>query len=412
MLLKLFYKALTKISFKEISGGLNAVDGFSSAGINSGLRKSKPDLSVIYSEKPCVAVGSFTKNIVKAAPVIYSMKYINKPVSAVIVNSANANACTGEKGIEDTYTIASYLAEKLNLKQSNVLVYSTGVIGKYLPVQKIVYGIDKLKKILEKGGNDSMAKAILTTDLVEKEVAVEFKIKGKKIKIAGIAKGSGMIAPDMATMLSFIVSDVNIEKSLLNKLFKKAVANSFNRVTVDGDMSTNDSVLFLTNRFANNKILTDKDKIDKEIFYNMLLYVMNKLAKKIIQDGEGATKIIRIRVNKASSEKNAKLIADKISKSLLVKTAIYGSDANWGRVLAVAGSAGVKFNPDKVIIKFGNILVFDGEPVKFSEKKAKAYLDKNEIDIVIELNTGKYSAEMLTCDLTEEYIKINSKYRT
>ncbi len=412
MFLKLFYKALHKIPFKEIKGGINSVPGFISAGINSGLRKVKPDLGLIISDTKCVGAAVFTKNIVKAAPVIYSMKYINKPISAVIINSANANACTGEKGLEDTYTVASYVAQKLNLKTSNVLVFSTGVIGEYLPVKKIVSGIDKLTDIIKDGGNNNITKAILTTDKVEKEVSIEFKLKGKKIRIAGIAKGSGMIAPNMATMLAFIVSNIVIEKSLLKKLFKTAVENSFNLITVDGDMSTNDSVLFLTNSKAENNPIKESDKLEKEIFYNMLLYVMKKLARMIVEDGEGATKLIKIKVENASDKKSARKIAFKIANSSLVKTAVYGSDANWGRILAAAGSAGVKFNPDKVIIKFGNHILYNGEPVKFSEKKLKQYLDKKEINITVDLKKGKYSAEVLTSDLTEEYIKINSKYRT
>ncbi len=398
--------------FKEVKKNLNSVDGFVTAGINAGLRKVKPDMALIYSEEECLAIGAFTKNIVKAAPVLYSMKNLKNPIRAVIINSANANACTGEKGLEDVYFTANYVAQNLNISSKNVLVFSTGVIGEYLDMKKIRNGVERLSSIIKEGGNNLASKAILTTDTREKEVTVEFKIFNKIVKISGIAKGSGMIAPDMATMLAFLVSDIVIDKKLLKKLFFKAVENSFNLITVDGDMSTNDSVLFLTNQKSGIKRITEKDKREVEIFYNALLYVLKRLSEMIVRDGEGATKLIKIRVEGAKSEKDAKKIAFKIANSLLVKTAVYGADANWGRILASAGAAGVKFNPENVIIKFGKFVLYNGEPVRFSEAKVRKYLEGKDINIFLNLKMGKYSAEVLTSDLTEDYIKINSKYRT
>jgi len=404
---------MKKQKIKESSGGVTAPQGFLSAGINCGLRKSKPDLALIYSTEKCVAVAAFTKNLFRAAPVVVSKENIKNPIQAVIINSGNANACTGKRGINNAQEMCSLTAQYLNIKPENVLVFSTGVIGKYLEMNKIRQGIKILIPLLSKNSHIQSAQAILTTDKVIKEVAVEFKIKNKKVKIGAMAKGSGMIAPDMATMLAFITSDINIEKKLLKKLFKKAIEESFNLISVDGEMSTNDSVVFLTNRMANNPIITEDTSLYSNIFYNNLLYVMQKLAKLIVKDGEGVTKVIEIFVKNAANKRKAKKIAQAVANSPLVKTAIYGEDPNWGRIIASIGGCGEKFLPEKVSLKFGNYTVFrNNTPVKSNEEKLKQYLKNDEIKIVINLNEGNETVKFITGDLTEEYININAKYRT
>lgn len=401
------------IKIKEISSGITAPVGFKANGINAGLRKKNLDLGLFYSEKSCICAGVFTKNVIKAAPVIFSSANIKNKIQAVVINSGIANACTGKKGFADTQKTALKTAALLNIKKNNVLVFSTGVIGKYLDMKKITGGLKKLVSILTKKGHENIAKAIMTTDLVKKEAAVEFNIKGKSVKIGAMAKGAGMIAPNMATMLCFITSDITIEKKLLNKIFKDIVNKTFNRITIDGDMSTNDSVVMLCNGLIGNKIITSKDKKEIKVFSANLYYVMDKLAKELVKDGEGVTKFIKIKINSAKSKKDAEKIGFKIANSPLVKTAFYGSDANWGRILGAVGASGVIFNPDKVEIKFGKYSLYkNGSPVKFSEKKLEKYLKQSEVDVYVNLNQGKESCVIYTSDLTEEYIKINAHYRS
>ncbi len=402
-----------KKKFKIIEGGITAPKGFLANGVNCGLRKNKLDLAVIYSEKPCTAAGTFTKNIVKAAPVIFTQENINNPIYALVVNSKIANACTGKKGYDDTVTTSKILGNLLDIASSNVLIFSTGIIGKFLDMQKIQKGLYSVSKILSKEGGKNVAKAILTTDTVKKEIAVECTVLGKKVKIAGIAKGSGMIAPDMATLLAFITSDICIEKKLLKKIFNEIVNKTFNTITIDGEMSTNDSAVIVCNSLAGNKMLTEKDKKDVKVFYDNLFFVMKDLSKKLVKDGEGATKLIEINVVNAKSRNEAKTIGFKIGNSPLVKTAIYGADANWGRILATVGAKGIKFNPNKIEIKFGPYTLFkNGSPAKFSEKRLKSYLHNHEIKIIFNLNQGKNKYTVFSSDFTEEYIKINAHYRS
>jgi len=402
-----------KIGIKIVSGGITAPEGFVANGINCGIKKKRPDLGLIFSKEECIAVGTFTTNLVKAAPIILCKKNINNKINAIVVNSGIANACTGAKGLRDAEEINVFLAKLLNIKPSNILQLSTGVIGEYLSVSKIKNGLKKLIPSLDKKNHLNMGKAIMTTDTFPKEIAVEFEIKNKRVKIGGIAKGSGMISPKMATMLCIITSDVNIEKGLLNKIFKEIVNKTFNRITIDGDMSTNDAAIMLANGCAENKIIKMKDEKEKKIFYENLYFVMDHLAKELVKDGEGATKFIKLKIDKINDEKKGEKIGFKIANSLLFKTAMYGGDANWGRVLASVGSVGIDFDIEKIIIKFGPYVLFkNGKPVKFSEVKVEKYLSQKEIEVSVILNEGENSLIIYTTDLTEEYIKINSKYRT
>ena len=398
---------------KKIQSGITAPKGFTANGINCGVKKNKLDLGVIYSERPCICAGTFTKNIFKSPAVKFSLQNIKNKIQAVVINSGIANACTGKQGYKDAVKTAQIISGLLNIHQKNILAFSTGVIGQFLNMEKICTGLKKLVPILSKKGHDNVAKAIMTTDTVKKEVAVEFTINDKKIKLGSMAKGSGMIAPDMATMLAFITSDINIDKEVLNKIFKDIVYRTFNRITIDGDTSTSDSVVILCNGMADNKLITVKDKNGIKIFSANLYYLMDELVKKLVKDGEGATKFIKVNVLNSRNEKEALKIGFKIANSLLVKTAIYGSDANWGRIVAAAGSAGVSFDPDRVEVKLGRYILFrNGMPVKFSEKLLKKYLNQSEIELYFNVNTGKENIIIYTSDLTEEYIRINAHYRS
>jgi len=404
---------MKKIKIKEILGGITASTGFLASGTNCGIRKIKPDIALIFSKEKCQAVASFTKNQFQAAPILVSKKHLNNPISAIIVNSGNANAATGKQGISDADEMCKITADYLNVKKENILVSSTGVIGKRLDLEKIRKGIKMLIPILSKKGHTDAASAILTTDKRVKEVAVQFKINRKTVRIGAMAKGSGMINPSMATMLAFISSDVNIERKLLKRIFQHAVDNSFNLITVDGDMSTNDSVIFLANGMTGNTLIDNSKPEYVKIFYANLLYVMKKLARMIVQDGEGVTKLIEVEVRNSLTFKEAKKIASSISKSLLVKTAVYGQDPNWGRVVAALGACGVKLPIEKISIKFGNTTVFkNNEPVKFNEKKVKDYLKNDEVKIIVDIQKGDKSVTFLSGDLTEEYVRINAHYRT
>ncbi|MDD5067307.1 MAG: bifunctional glutamate N-acetyltransferase/amino-acid acetyltransferase ArgJ [bacterium] len=398
---------------RSIQGSVTAPRGFIANGINCGLRKERPDIGLLFSLTPCVAAGAFTRNLVKAAPVRFCMKNLANPIHAVFVNSRIANACTGPRGYQDTVSISRMVSDLLGIKPQNVLVASTGIIGRFLDMRKIGAGLKELAPGLNRKGNRNMARAILTTDTKEKEIAVEFRIKGKKVKLGGIAKGSGMIAPDMATLLAFLTSDIKIEKKILQKIFSEVISRTFNAITIDGDMSTNDTALILCNGQAGNDTLTAKDKKDLAVFRDHLYYVLNDLSVKLVKDGEGVTRFVRLHVVHAADRSQAGAIGFKIANSPLVKTAFYGSDANWGRILGAAGAAGVHFNPEKVEVRFGPYtLCRKGAPVTFSEGLLKKYLSRGEIDVTIDLHQGKESFVIYTSDLTEDYIRINAHYRS
>lgn len=385
--------------------------GFLTAGIHSNIKKSGlKDLALIYSESPAVAAGVFTRNIVKAAPVIYSQNIIKKnQIQAIVINSGCANACTGEKGLEDVKIVCEEIAKASGIKSESVIMASTGVIGERLPVRKIIEHIPQLIRKLSVHGLYDSARAIMTTDRIPKIISRKIKIKGGIVKLTGFAKGAGMIQPNMATMLAFILTDADVPRNLLTKMLKKSVDISFNRITVDGDMSTNDTVIALANGASGIKIQSQKE-ISK--FNGELNQICLKLAEMIVADGEGATHIVRIEVIGAKTEDDAKKIAYKIGNSPLVKTAIYGRDPNWGRIIASAGASGVKFDPAKIEIYFDNIQVVKNGVSFQNDSSAKKIMGKKSYTIRINLNSGNASFSILTTDLTYEYIRINSAYKS
>jgi len=398
----------------DCQGGVTAPKGFRAAGMYCGIRKVKKDIAMIVSEVPATSAGVFTLNKTQAACVLVDKIQLKRsPVcSAVVVNSGNANACTGERGLNDTWQMVKTTAQALNLPEEQVMVSSTGVIGQYMPMDKVVPAIAQLAAKLSMSGNGDAAEAIMTTDTFPKEAAVHFTLGKKIVTIGGVAKGSGMIAPNMATMLAFITTDVAISGDLLAKALRAANNRSFNRITVDGDMSTNDMVLVMANGLAGNAPLTENSE-EFQLFGAALEYVLIKLAKMIAKDGEGATKLIEIMVKGAISEEEAAQAARAVANSNLVKTAIHGADANWGRILAAVGYSGIDFNPDNVEISFGDLPVLKKNyEIVLDEEKAKELLLKDSVIIVVDLNQGSQFARFWTCDLTKEYVHINASYRS
>ena len=400
-----------------ISGGVCAAKGFQANGIHCGIRhnKTKRDLALIWSEVPAACAGVYTANLVKGAPIAVTKAHIaDGRAQAVICNSGNANTCNAD-GIEVAEKMCELLANEMSMKASDVVVASTGVIGQRLNVEPIAKGIPALVKGLG-DHSDFAAEAIMTTDLKKKEIAVSFEIDGVECKIGGIAKGSGMIHPDLATMLVFITTDCAVSAQMLNKALKADVQNTFNMVSVDGDTSTNDTVMVLANGMAGNKeIVSEGPAFDA--FMQALNTVTVYLCRCIAGDGEGATKLLECRVSGARSEKDAKAVAKSVICSSLTKAAMFGADANWGRVLCAIGYSGAAVDVEKVEVKFhsakGDVLVCEnGAGVDFSEEKAKEILLEPAIDIVIDLHDGEGAATAWGCDLTYDYVKINGDYRT
>ncbi|MCX6145485.1 MAG: bifunctional glutamate N-acetyltransferase/amino-acid acetyltransferase ArgJ [Ignavibacteriales bacterium] len=405
---------MTTPAMNECPGGITAPMGFRAAGMYSGIRKIKKDMAMIVSDAPATAAGVFTLNRTQAAPVLVDKIQLKRSsvCSAIVVNSGNANACTGERGLSDAWEMVRATAVALNIAETHVLISSTGVIGQYMPMDKVSPAISKLAGKLSKQGSADTAEAIMTTDTFPKEVAVKFTLGGKTITIGGVAKGSGMIAPNMATMLAFVTTDIALDRVLLAKALQGANNRSFNRITVDGDMSTNDMVLVLANGMARNSRVTDNSE-EYQLFAAALEYVLIKLAKMIAKDGEGATKLIEIMVKGARSEEEAVQAARAVANSNLVKTAIHGADANWGRILAAVGYSGIDFNPDNVEISFGELPVLRRNyEIVLDEEKAKDLLLKDNVMIVVNLNQGSQFARFWTCDLTKEYVHINASYRS
>ncbi len=389
-------------------------EGFKVSSINCGIKRSgKKDLALLFSKVACASAATFTVNKMKSGSVVLSEAHIKKGLSqAVIVNSGNANCCVGKKELEDAKSITSLVAKKLNLKKDLVLIASTGIIGRELPVNKIKSGVTPLIKTLKKGNGSNFSKAIMTTDTVPKEVSVKIKIASKWISVSGVAKGSGMISPNMATMLAFFVTDVCIEKSALKSAFKESISSSFNRITVDGDMSTNDTAIILANGTAKNKTIKKGTK-GYFSFLNALKFLSTELAKKIVLDGEGATKFVEVIVKGAKDIKIAQSLARHIASSNLIKTMIAGGDPNWGRVAASIGSSGAKVNKNKVDIYFGKKPVMkNGSGTKVPRKALLDLFKKKEILVTVDLKSGKKSSKIWTCDLTEDYVKINAEYET
>ena len=403
---------------KIIEGGVCAAKGFSANGVHCGIRKNKTkkDISLIFSSVPATAAAVYTTNLVKGAPLIVTKEHLkNGKAQAIICNSGNANTCN-ENGVEIADKTAELVAQSLNISKNDVVVASTGVIGLPLDIAPFKKGIPELKKGLSTSGSKAAAEGIMTTDVNMKEVAIETKIGGKTCHIGGIAKGSGMIHPNMATMLVFITTDVAISPKMLRAALKTDISKTFNMISIDGDTSTNDMVVVLANGEAGNAPIKDFGK-DFDDFMKALNTISVELCRRIAADGEGATKLLECKVSGAASEKIAKTVAKSIICSSLTKAAMFGADANWGRVLCAIGYSGVKTDVSKVALSFkskaGKISVAkNGCGIAFSEDKAKKILSEDEIEILVDLGSGEYSSTAWGCDLTYDYVKINGDYRT
>lgn len=389
------------------------VPGFSFSAATAGIKESgTKDMALIYSEIPAVMAGVFTKNSIKAAPVKLAIDKISKQKGqAIIINSGNANACTGQQGMNDAAEMTSSTAAALNISEDLVYVSSTGIIGRHMPMDVINKAIPGLAKELSRSEMDSAAAAIMTTDTFPKKISKTIKIDGKTITISGIAKGSGMICPDMATMLCYIVTDLAISPAALDSALRNAVDRSFNRLSVDNDMSTNDTVFVMANGMAGNKPVTMRSR-DYTKFKNILEEISYELAKLIAIDGEGATKLIEVMVKGAASETDAEKAAMSIANSMLVKTAIFGKDPNWGRIIAAAGYSGARLKEDSIAILINNIELVTNGIGTGNETAANKELQKNDINITVNLGAGSSEAKVLTCDLTDGYIDINAHYTT
>ncbi len=411
------YKTQTK-DINVISGNIVAPEGFYAAGAHIGIKRKRKDLTLIKSEIPATAAGVFTLNAIKAPPVLWNQGHIHNKIRGIIINSGVANSCTGKTGTKNAELMAQIYAECINAHKDEVLVSSTGVIGVQLPMDKIEHGIKNLSPALDRTDEsaENAALGILTTDKFIKEIAVEIEIGGKTVKIGAIAKGSGMIHPNMATMLAFITTDIDIDRDLLQKALKETVDDSYNMISIDGDTSTNDMVIVLANaRAGNTPVNSENENYHK--FKKALEHVNLYLAKQIIMDGEGATRFIEVEVKGTATKNDAKSIAKSIINSNLFKTAMFGADANWGRIMCAAGYSGVKFDYTKSSVGFSsNAGSFNtltcGEPVGFDEDEALKILKEREIKVTLTLEEGGAQAAAWGCDLSYEYVRINGEYRT
>ncbi|MEM8717569.1 MAG: bifunctional ornithine acetyltransferase/N-acetylglutamate synthase [Cyanobacteria bacterium P01_G01_bin.4] len=406
-------------TWREIAGGVTAPQGFRAAGVAAGLKPSEGmDLALVVSEVDAVAAGTFTKNAVKAACVTYGQELlaIGQPIRAIVCNSGQANACTGSDGEHDNREIARLVADALAIESSQVLTASTGVIGQRIDVSKVEAAVPSLVRqaLSADGGNAGpvAAKAILTTDLVEKTVAIEADIDGATIRLGGLAKGSGMIHPNMATMLGFITCDARVESAVWDEMVKRAVDASFNQITVDCDTSTNDMVLALANGVAGGDTIA-ADSPAASLLEDMVQWVCISLAKAIARDGEGATKLMEVTVTGAASQRDARLMARTIASSPLVKAAAYGNDPNWGRIAMAAGRSGVNFNDQQLDIALGTFqLMAGGRPLAFDRDAASSYLRGDPVIISVDLHQGSASGVAWGCDLSYDYVRINAEYTT
>ncbi|MGB4661344.1 MAG: bifunctional ornithine acetyltransferase/N-acetylglutamate synthase [Mobilitalea sp.] len=405
---------------KKIDGGVTAAQGFLASGVYAGIKKKRNDMALVYSTVPAKGAGTFTTNIVKAAPVKWDIKITKESefVQAVVLNSGVANACTGKEGDINNEIMAQAVADMMQIPITAVYTASTGVIGKQLPIEVIKEGAKLLAAELKDGieAGTLAAEAIMTTDTYSKECAVSFMIDGKEVIIGGMSKGSGMIHPNMATMLGVVTTDLAISKELLQEAVSADVTHTFNMISVDRDTSTNDSLLILSNGLAGNKEITEKNA-DYENFCVALNIVTTDLAKKMAGDGEGATKLLEVQVINAKEESDAMLLSKSIITSNLVKTAVFGNDANWGRILCAMGYAGVDFDPDLVDLYIesadGNLkLVENGMATDYSEETATKILSCKEVKAIADLKSGKASATAWGCDLSYDYVKINADYRS
>lgn len=387
--------------------------GFVFSTAEAAIKKpGRKDLALVYSEKEAVVSGVFTTSKVKAAPVLLDMKRIKSGRGrAIVINSGNANACTGRQGMADAMEMTALTAKMLKLPQSLVYVCSTGVIGTPMPMERVNIKIPGLVDNLGKANIHEVAAAIMTTDTFPKVVSRKIRLDGRTVTVTGICKGAGMICPNMATMLCFIMTDANISQSALDAALKGTVELSFNRITIDGDMSTNDTVLAMANGMAGSSVVKEGTAAFKA-FSSALSGICYELGRMVVQDGEGATKLIEIEVRNARNEADARKAAFSIANSMLVKTAIYGNDANWGRIMAALGYSGVTIKEEKIDIYLNGLRIVTKGLGTGRDKEANEKLKSKEIKIVVDLNLGKGTAKVLTCDLTEAYVKINAEYRT
>ena len=405
--------------YKFIDGGVTSPQGFTAQGVCAGIKPSnttKRDLALIYCEKPCAAAAVYTKNLVKSSTITVTKNHLQNGVAqAVIVNSGNANTCNAD-GIEIAEKMCEIAAETLGVKAEDVIVASTGVIGQPLPIEPVIKGAAMMKGKLSKDGGTNAAEAIMTTDTIKKEMAMQAELGGKTVTIGGIAKGSGMIHINMGTMLSFVTTDAAVSAEMLEEALREAVEDSYNMVSVDGDTSTNDTLAIMASGLAGNEEITEKNE-DYRVFVGALTEAFRSLAKKLAADGEGATKLLVCAVDGAKTKKDAVMVSKSIICSSLFKAAMFGADANWGRVLCAIGYSGADVDVSKVKVEFkspkGEILVCEnGAGVEFSEEKAKEILLEKEITVAVSLNDGEGKAEAYGCDLTYDYVKINGDYRT
>lgn len=406
-------------------GGITTPRGFKAAGIKCGLKRNKKDLALLYSDIPAQTLALLTTNRIQAAPLKITREHLrNGRAQAIIINSGNANACTGKKGLDDARLMTKQTACSLKIKEKDVLVASTGIIGVPLNLDKISPGIKKLAGGLKDEGGFSAAEAIMTTDTFPKEIAVKFRIKGKEVFMGGMAKGAGMVSPHLATMLSFITTDALIGRQALRKAGKESISKSFNMITIDGDMSTNDMVVILANGLAKNEELQVEEK-DFQVFQKALDFVTLSLAKMLIVDGEGTTKFVEIKVSEAPNFQEAKKAASTIANSTLVKTALFGEDANWGRIMAALGRAGIKIEEKRLSIYLsslgekgkhlsgkGQIIVKGGQAAEFDKAIIQKIMSGGNIRISVNLGLGKSAATIWTTDLSKKYVSINSRYPT
>ncbi|MCK5237654.1 MAG: bifunctional glutamate N-acetyltransferase/amino-acid acetyltransferase ArgJ [Deltaproteobacteria bacterium] len=397
-------------SKKALSGV--KVKGFKASAVSCGIKGGKnKDLALISADAPVNAAAVFTKNLVKAAPVLLSQKRISRgKASCVVVNSGNANVSAGKRCAVDALKMTKAVEKELGIAQGEALVASTGIIARPLPIKKIEIAVPKLVAGLKDNGWAEFAEAIMTTDAFHKASKKSFKLGSETVTVLGIAKGAGMICPDMATMLAFVMTDVSISSAQLRRSLKKAVDTSFNRATVDGDTSTNDTVVIMAS--GKSKVACKPSTIALRKFENALNEVSMDLTRQIVLDGEGATKLANILVKGARVQKDAELVARTVASSQLVKTALYGNDPNWGRIIAAAGRSGVLFDPEKTVLKIGPVVLYSGGKPSGREKEALRFMKKREVDIVVDLKRGKASFGVITSDLSVEYVKINAEYTT
>lgn len=406
---------------KTVDGGVTVAKGFKAAGFGAEIKyKNRKDMALIYSEKACTTAGVFTSNVVKAAPVIWDKKVTREKgiAQAVVVNSGIANACTGKQGEEICQKTADAVGKKLGIPAETVLIGSTGVIGMQMPFDRLEIGINALSEMLSDTieAGHMAAEAIMTTDTYSKEMALEFEVDGKTCHIGAMAKGSGMIHPNMCTMLCFVTTDVAISHEMLQKALGTVVVDTYNMISVDGDMSTNDSLMILANGMAGNKEITS-DGEAYEKFFEALSTLCTEMAKKHAADGEGATALFECHVVNADTKENARVLAKSVICSSLTKAAIYGHDANFGRILCALGYSGVEFDPDKVILNLessaGSVNVYkEGTPIEFDEEEATKILSEKTVTAFVDMQAGTEEATAWGCDLTYDYVKINADYRS